>query len=192
MSAAPVYVARRRFGPEAGERWTRYVAWSRLTQLRELVSLDTMLCPVVPEELVAEDWQHNVHADYQITHFRSRDYLERRVAGIAGLNLLAILREPSTADLKGFELPGFSFAGFDVLDVHGDVSALTNCGGFDDVFAPEELNALGLLDERDRARLVRRELRRAYPEVHHHAVCDVWALWRWSGSGAGAPAATAG
>ena len=188
MTVAPVYVARRRFGPDAGDRWTRYVAWSRLTQLRELVSLDAMLCPAVPEELVAEDWQHNVHADYQITHFRSLEYLRRRIAGVPGLNLLAILREPSAGDLTQVSLPDFTFAGFDVVDVHGDVSALTNCGGFDDVFAPEELNPLGLLTERARAGAVRRGLRSAYPE-QHHAVCDVWALWRWSG---GAGPATAG
>jgi hypothetical protein len=34
----------------------------------------------VPEELVAEDWRHNVHADYQTYHFRSLEYLQRRVA----------------------------------------------------------------------------------------------------------------
>ena len=177
----PAYVARRRFGPDAGERWTRYVAWSRLTQLREVVSLDTMLCPAAPEELVPEDWEHNVHADYEITHFRSLDYLRRRVAETVGLNILAVLREPSPDELEQALSPGFAFVGFDVLDVHGDVSALTNCGGFDDVFAPEELNSLGLLSARARATTVRQDLRARYPEKHH-AVCDVWALWRWSGS----------
>ena len=180
MTAAPVYVARRRFGPEAGERWSRYVAWARLPQLRELVSLDTMLCPAFPEELVSEDWQHNVHADYQTTHFRSVDYLRRRMSGVDGLNLLAILRDPTAADLGGVSLPDFDFAGFDLLDVHGDVSALTNCGGFDDVFAPEELNPLGLLNQRGRAAAVRRRLRADHPG-EHHAVCDVWAIWRWAG-----------
>ena len=182
MTAArePVYVAQRRFGPEAGERWTRFVGWSRLPQLREVVTLDAMLCPAVPEELVPEDWQHNVHADYEVTHFRSLDYLQRRVADVTGLNLLAILKEPAAGELSRVALPRFTFVGFDVLDVHGDVSALTNCGGFDDVFRPEELNPLGLLNERARAGAVRRGLRAAYPD-QQHAVCDVWALWRWTG-----------
>lgn len=177
---APVFVARRRFSPDAGERWRQYVAWSRLTQLREVVSLDGMLCPAMPEELVPEDWKHNVHADYQTTHFRTLDYLRRRLAGVSGINFLAILREPSSAELAGVALPQFVFVGFDLLDVHGDVSALTNCGGFDEVFAPEELNPLGLLSERARAGAVRRGLRTTYPD-QQHAVCDVWALWRWAG-----------
>jgi phospholipid-binding lipoprotein MlaA len=63
------------------------------------------------------------------------------------------------------------------LDVHGDVSALTNCGGFPEVFSGGELNRLGLLSDLSRAKDVRRELRSACPR-EPHAECDVWALWR--------------
>jgi hypothetical protein len=172
-----VFVARRPFGPEAGERWNRYLAWSRLTHLRELVSLDTILCPEVPESLVPADWEHNVHEDYQTTHFRSFSYLRKRVAGTGPVNLLAIVRNPPSDPVS---LPqGFSFEGFDVVDVHGDVSALTNCGGFDDVFSGSELSRVGLLSELRRAKEVRRDLRSRYPQ-EGHAVCDVWAVWRWT------------
>ncbi len=136
-----------------------------------------MLCPVVPEELVREDWEHNVHADYQVSHFRPLSYLRARVAGTAGLDVLAVLQNPSAADVARVALAGFALAGFDVVDVHGDVSALTNCGGFDDVFLPSELNQLGLLDHLDRADSVRAGLRAAYP-AERHAECDVWAIWR--------------
>ena len=73
-----VFVAKRRFDPSAGDTWRRFVDWSGLGQLREVVSLDGMLCPTVPEELIAADWEHNVHADYQISYFRSLDYLQAR------------------------------------------------------------------------------------------------------------------
>ena len=69
------------------------------------------------------------------------------------------------------------FLGFDVLDVQGDVSALTNCGGFDDVFAREELSPLGLLTDLTRANEIRHGLRAAYPN-EPHAECHVWAIWR--------------
>ena len=147
------------------------------TQLRELVSLDTILCPVVPERLIAADWEHNVHADYETSYFRSLPYLVERVASVPGVNVLAVLRNPSVADVAAARLPDFIFAGFDVLDVHGDVSALTNCGGFDDVFAPTELTALGLLAGHERADQVRSGLPVAHPE-EGHAQCDVWAIWR--------------
>ncbi|HUR95683.1 MAG TPA: hypothetical protein VMY76_13955 [Gemmatimonadales bacterium] len=180
---APLYAARRRFGPDAGDRWARYVAWSRLPQLREVVSLDGMLCPALPESLIDADWEYNVHADYLTTYFRSLDYLRRRVGEEDGVNILGVMRNPSDAELARVSLPGFELAGFDVVDVHGDVSALTNCGGFDDVFLPAELNAVGLLTGMARAGTVRRQLRERHGS-ERHAECDVWAIWRLDG-GAG-------
>jgi hypothetical protein len=173
----PVYAARRRLGPQHGERWTAWVAWSGLVHVRELVSLDTILCPEAPERLVAEDWEHNVHADYQVMHFRSLAYLRQRVGGTPDVNVLALLQNPAASEVAQIRPAGFDFAGFEVLDVHGDVSALTNCGGFPEVFAGGELNMLGLLSDLSRADDVRRELRSAYP-LEPHAACDVWALWR--------------
>lgn len=174
---APLFAARRRFGPADGERWTGYLAWSGLRQLREVVSLDTMLCPPLPESLVPADWEHNVHADYRTSLFRSVDYLRSRVGGEQRVNLLALLPNPSADEIRRVSLPGFGFAGFDLVDVRGDVSALTNCGGFDRAFAGAELSRLGLLDRLERAYEVREALRTHYPG-EHHAECDVWAIWR--------------
>jgi hypothetical protein len=72
------------------------------------------------------------------------------------------------------------FAGFDLLDVRGDVSALTNCGGFDEVFAKAEVSHLGLLRDLERAYEIQRGLRTVYP-AEHHAQCQVWAIWRLGG-----------
>ncbi len=99
------------------------------------------------------------------------------MAGEPYLNLLAVLQNPAPADLDGANPPGFTFMGFDLLDVHGDVSALTNCGRFDDVFAKAELSDCGLLGEPARAYQVQRRLRKAYPD-DPHSNCDVWAIWR--------------
>ena len=172
-----LFVAKRPFDPSAGDRWDRYVAWSGLAQLREVVSLDTMLCPVVPEELTAADWEYNVHADYRVFFFRSLEYLRERVMGEGRLNILAVLQNPTTAGVAGVTLPGFAFAGFDLVDVHGDISALTNCGGFEGVFANTELSEVGLLKNLERAQEVQGLLRARYPE-EPHAECHVWAIWR--------------
>lgn len=172
-----LFVAKRPFDPSVGEGWDRYVAWTGLSQLREVVSLDTMLCPTVPEELTAPDWEHNVHADYLVFFFRSLDYLLKRIMAEGRLNILAVLRNPTAADLTGVSLPGFSFAGFDLVDVCGDVSALTNCGGFEGVFTNAELSELGLLTDLSRAQAVQASLRLKYPE-ESHAECHIWAIWR--------------
>jgi hypothetical protein len=172
-----LFVAKRPFDPSCGDRWDRYVAWSGLSQLREVVTLDTMLCPTLPEELTAADWEYNVDADYQVFLFRSLDYLLKRVAANGPLNILAVLQNPTEGDLAAVSLPGFTFAGFDVVDVHGDVSALTNCGGFEGVFVNDELSELGLLTELGRAREVQASLGVQYAE-EPHADCHIWAIWR--------------
>ena len=173
----PVYAARRRFGPHHGERWTAWVAWSGLAHVRELVSLDTILCPEAPERLVAEDWEHNVHADYQVMHFRSLAYLQQRVAGTPDLNVLALLQNPTAPEVAEIRPPGFDFAGFELLDVHGDVSALTDCGGFPAVFAGGELNAFGLLSD-SRGPTTCAAAPDARTPRSRTPQCDVWALWR--------------
>ena len=172
-----LFVAKRPFDPSVGDRWDRYVGWSGLSQLREVVTLDTMLCPTLPEELTAADWEYNVHADYMVFFFRSLDYLLKRVTADGRLNILAVLQNPAAADLAGVTLPGFAFAGFDLVDVCGDVSALTNCGGFEGVFANAELSELGLLTDLSRAQEVQASLRVQYPE-EPHAECHIWAIWR--------------
>jgi hypothetical protein len=176
-----LYVAKRPFDAAGGEEWNRYVAWSGLSQLTEVVSLDTVLCPTLPEQLIAADWDHNVHADYLIFFFQSLDYLLNRVAGEGRLNILAVLQNPTNADVAAVSLPGFSFAGFDLVDVHGDISALTNCSGFEGVFRNTELSELGLLSDLRRAQEVQAALRVQYPE-EHHAECHVWAIWRRHGT----------
>jgi hypothetical protein len=178
----PVFVAKRRFDAGAGESWVGYVAWSGLSQLTELVSLDEILCPTVPETLIAADWEHNVHADYQIRYFRSLEYLRRRVASEPRLNLLGVLQNPSVGDVERLALAGFEFVGFDLLDIHGDVSALTNCGGFDQVFAGAELSDRGLLTDLERAYEVQRGLR-ALGLAQSHTECHVWAIWRLADPG---------
>src|SRR5436190_23203134 len=85
-----VYSAVRSFDPASGEPWQRFIAWSGLTQLREVITLDGILCPSVFQELTAEDWQHNVHADYQTHLFHDLDYVLRRVGDDERVNVLAL------------------------------------------------------------------------------------------------------
>jgi len=171
-----LFLANRPFDPSMGDLWDRYVAWSGLSQLREVVTLDTILCPTLPEDLTAADWDYNVHADYRVFFFRSLDYLLKRVSANGRRNILAVLENPTAGELAAVTLPGFAFAGFDIVDVHGDVSALTNCGGFEGVFVNAELSDVGLLTELDRAQEVQASLRVRYPE-EPHAECHVWAIW---------------
>jgi hypothetical protein len=59
----PLYIAVRKFGPSQGPQWGEYIAWSGLTQLDEVVTLDGMICPVILEETKASYWDHIVNED---------------------------------------------------------------------------------------------------------------------------------
>jgi hypothetical protein len=172
-----VYSAVKRFDPGCGEAWRKFIAWSGLTQLREVVSLDLILCPTVFQHLTAEDWRHNVQEDFKITLFHDLGHVLGKVAGDDRVNVLALMQNPIDADLGSFNDPRFAFQGFDLVELQTGISALVNCGGFDKAFAPTELSDCGLLADHARALSVQNRLRAEYPD-EHHADCDLWAVWQ--------------
>ena len=82
-SALPSSVAPDVRSPTTRDDWDEYVAWANLPQLREVISLDGMLCPDVIGELETQDWDYNVHEDYHIFFFRDFEYLRARVQNFA-------------------------------------------------------------------------------------------------------------
>jgi hypothetical protein len=175
-----VYTAVEPFDPGCGERWREYIAWSGLTQLREVVSLDGLLCPTVIEELTDEDWQHNVQADFKLTLFHDLDYLLRRVGENRRVNILALQENPTVDEVRSFGDRGFVFRGFDLVELQSGNSALLNCGGFDKAFSPADLSECGLLTDQAQALGVQKRLREEYPD-EAHADCDLWAVWLLKG-----------
>lgn len=171
------YTAVENFDPADSERWRSYVEWSGLAQLREIVSLDGMLCPCVFEEMTDEDWRHGVQEGFLTRLFYELDYLLERMGGDRRANVLALMQNPTTAEFHSFADPRFEFRGFDLVELMTGISALVNCGGFDKAFAPTDLSNCGLLTEHAKALEVRDRLRAEYPD-EPHAHCDVWAIWQ--------------
>jgi hypothetical protein len=128
-----VFTAVRPFDPSSGDAWTKFVAWSGLTQLREVVSLDIMLCPNFFGELIEEDWKHNVQHDFKTDQFHDLEHVLSRV-GSERAHVLALIDEPSADDVASFVDSRFLLRGFDLLEDFSGISALVNCGGFDKAF----------------------------------------------------------
>jgi hypothetical protein len=158
--------------------WPGYIAWSQLRHLKEVITLDSILGQQVVErdnQLDAEylDWEDfipnlYISLDYLLSKLQTRDP--------SSYNLLAVTKEP-TAPCETIPIAGFDFIGYDLLDIYGDVSALTNCGGFDNAFLPIDLNEYGLLSTYEKAYLIKEELIKNNPD-ESHANCYVWAIWR--------------
>lgn len=175
--ATPLFIATERFDPSDGEKWEGYCHWAKIPGLVEVVSLDTVLCPRLIKELHDEDWQYVVCEDFRLDYFRDLNYLKRRIQDIPRRNVLGLYRNPDSHVPVAPALGSFSYIGYDLIEEQTQISALTNCGGFPDVFLNEELNRFGLIDSFDRACEVRRLLAERYVE-EPHAQCELYAVWR--------------
>ena len=156
----------------------KYIEWSRLFQLRELVSFDCALCPrIIKEHEYTEDDYKHIGWFESISYFKDLKWLINRVGEIEDKQILAITMEP-VFECKNLVIDDrFKFYGYDLIEESTCISALTNCGGFDDVFLPNELTEYGLIHEINRAKEIQAKLSDRYPD-EPHAQCELWAIWR--------------
>jgi hypothetical protein len=171
----PWFVATEPFSPRDGAKWQKYIEWSGLAQLVELLSLDPMLCPPVLDDVKDEYWPHIVNENFMLSFFLDADFLREQTANVKHKNFLCVFRNP-----PGPPTPPdgtFEFAGYDIVDVQHSASALTNCGGFPDVFSNSEVSTIGLLPDFNRAVEIQKLLRQNHPE-EAHANCHLWAIFR--------------
>lgn len=157
-----IYTVRERFSPNHSQGWQEYAEWSGFTHLTELITLDTVLCSDRIDDLTPEDWHHNVQADGRLTWFTDLDYLRQRYPLASSQDqLMAAVENPET------DLPppdGFNHCGFDIIDAEGATSVLTNCGRFPGIFAPADVNTMGLIDGLEMAEAIAHQLRMTFPD----------------------------
>ncbi len=159
-----------------GESWDGFVGWIGRLDLQRVVTLDPMLAPDVYAAKTPEDWSMVVDEDYMLSYCTSLPHLVTRMAGRKDCRILAVMRDP-LREVAQIELPDFTFAGYDLVDVRGVASTLLNCGGYPEVFTMREISLrTGLLEDHQRAREIQRELKVRHPD-DPHADCHVWAIW---------------
>jgi len=171
------YTAVQSFDPSLGDRWCKYIEWSKLDNLKEVVSLDCSLCSSIINELIETDWEFKVYEDIFHDIFGNLDYLQKRIDTNDKYQILAVIREPDVSDVSVFKDSRFIFKGYDLIDVETRISSLTNCGGFDLAFQNTDLTESGLIFEMDQAYLVKELLLKNYRD-QNHADYAVWAIWK--------------
>jgi hypothetical protein len=175
------YTAIERFDPNNGERWLGYTHWLGRSDLKRVVTLDSLLCPTVVHVQSGDDWEFVAKEDFMLDFFTDLGFVLRRVAGHRPSVVVAVIREPSADDVSGFSDPDFEFAGFDVVDTQLHASALLSGSRFPGLFKVSELSVeSGLLRLRKRAFEIRDTLRQRHPDCEK-ARCYVWAIWRYTG-----------
>lgn len=156
----------------------KYLEWSKLFQVEEVVSLDCALCPRIVRDLVEAD------SNYQQEHwgifsdiFSNLDWLLDKTSDIEDKQVLAVLKEPEEDCGLAIHLKGFQFYGYDLVEDATRISALTNCGGFDKAFSSCDLSRYGLIEDFEKAKEIQLRLREHYPD-DEHANCTLWAIWK--------------
>ena len=108
--------------------------------------------------------------------YNSIEYVLNKISLNNKFNLLTIEIEPDE-ERSNYIINDYEFIGYDLLDQDYSISALTNCGGFDESFLPKDLNNKGLIDNLDKAKDIQRKLLENNPE-EHHADTNIIAVWR--------------
>jgi hypothetical protein len=152
-----------------------YKQWSKLFHLEEVVTLDCALCPSL---IVDVDSIGEFQEQWQLANvFTDLNWVLQKVKDVKDKQILAIIREPEE-DCRGIDVPeGFEFYGYDLIEDDTQISALTNCGGFDKTFSSSDLSRYGLIEDFSKAKAVQLRLEENYPD-ESHANCTLWAIWR--------------
>lgn len=152
-----------------------YINWSRLFQVEQVVSIDCMLCPRV-FEYSDKEFCHYVWLGHYFV-YRDLDWLLSKLDNKTDMQILALIREPEMDCRAYVNDERLKFYGYNLLEDGTSISALTNCGGFDDVFLPSEISKFGLIEDYEKAKHIQTKLKENYPnEAHAH--CALWAIWR--------------
>ncbi|CAH0161528.1 MULTISPECIES: hypothetical protein [unclassified Pedobacter] len=96
---------------EDGMSWVKYIEWSKLTHLTELVSLDGMLNEILvePDYENADDWNYiQTIEQYQTNFFTTSEFVFKRIKYKDKFNLLTVVLEPDI-DCKDIKIDNYEF-----------------------------------------------------------------------------------
>src|ERR1044071_3659572 len=150
------YAAIERFDAENGDRWVNYLRWLGRSDLKQIVTLDSTICPPLVHPESGSDWDFVVKEEFMINFFTDLNFVLRRAKEYPRAQVVAVARNPSAQDVEAFTHQDFEFAGFDVVDPQFIASALLNAAKFPEALSIRELEIeTGLIGSRKRANQIR-------------------------------------
>ena len=173
------YTAVEALDSSLGQHWIDFINWSEidLSHLKEVISIDQMLCPSVVGELMEELRYQVLLGKHILDLFINLDYVLSRIVTDKKFVVIAAMHEPALGLVEGFKDERFIFKGYDLMD-DGSISALTNCGGgFNLAYSRDDISESGLVVDSQRVFEIKDNLKKYYP-YDNHADCTVWALWK--------------
>jgi hypothetical protein len=173
-----LYTATERFSSKNGDAWTKYIEWSKLDHISEVVSLDSMLCSSsISSEYSETDWKYQSEEDNNHGFFTDLNHVLTKGINLNENQIIGLIKNPEDENWVSL-LPGkFVLKGYDLIDDETLISALSNCGGFPETFSNTELNKFALLPNLLRAIQIKDLLIRNNPK-EAHANCEIYGIAR--------------
>ncbi len=159
--------------------WSRYIEWTKMTHLSELVTLDGGLSEffVKIDYSKTEDWEGIYIVNQGLTDFfKTPEFVLKRLKTNDKFNLLTLVIRPNYT-CNHIEVEGYEFVGYELLDKDFCNSLLTNFGGFDHIFLPKDLNDKGLIDDFTKVYEIKEQLLENNPDGYFSDT-NVIAVWR--------------
>lgn len=171
------YVVVESFNKDEGEAWRKYIEFSKLDHIEEVVTLDCLLCPDITEKDKSINRDVLIYSNAWYNLVNDLEYIIGNYKLKLNKNILAIWKDPPKNCREKFKNDKFEFCGFDLIDEDSGISAILNCGGFDKVFTNKDISNIGLIQNYGRAKEIQINLENIYPE-DEHAFCELIAIWR--------------
>lgn len=180
-----LYTGREPFNPafpKEGLTWGEFTVWNGFDQMSELLSLDQFLNAEL-EMFNRESAESACFFDNgsRTGLYTSLEYVRKIAGNCPVYNLLAVVKDPEK-ECAGFEMDGFEFAGYDLIDKGFGYSALSNLGGILSPIKSSDLNEYGLISQLVDAQLIQSKIGILYTDLEQ-AQTHVMAIWRhkWIG-----------
>ncbi len=152
-----------------------YKAMTGMNQIKEIISLDYLLCSSCIQQFSEEDDQYIYRSgdfcDYDI--FNHLDFLLSKIDNLDHKQILAVIREPIKA-INDMKIPNFIFYGYDLIEDYTRRSVLTNCYGLYDPFFSKDISSFGLIEDYHKAKQIQNWLNKHKDAIY----CTLWGVFR--------------
>lgn len=156
------------FGPDDGDKWTRYCEWRGL-DFEGFDSIDGILRPNLFTPSDDMDWDHVVNEDFMIHFFTDLPYARQKHKSLGRGALVCF-------SFDSHDEGSPDFLGYDLIDPVCDVSLLTNWGNDKDI-VNQAIGPRGLIRDFECISAIREHLLAAHPTDDHVKSCRIVSIY---------------
>jgi len=176
MAPQILYSAIHQLNKSEGSYFFNYLKNIGLSEIDEVITLDSMHCPKA-FEIDDEGWDYTLNEDYMLGLYTNLAYVKARAKDLINILIIGIVKEPD-CQLSGKDhFTGAEFIGYDLMDIHMDVSILTNTTGFEQIINFKDLNKFFLIGSFEKVTEIKQRIETEIQD-HPHTRGYIFEIWK--------------